>query len=107
MAEIVDVHEKKKEIGDKFKKTPVFTVNDHYLGLAWFEGDYKKHRHDKDEVFYVIEGELTIEVNGETHVLKPGMAIKIKAGEEHRSHATFRTLVAVFEPQDIKTEYLE
>ncbi len=107
MAEIIDTNEFKLKISDTFKKTPIFKFNDQYLGLAWMEGEYRLHRHDKDEVFLVLEGHLSIEVEGRTMEVGPDMAILIKAGEKHRSKATRKTLVAVFEPQNIKIEYLE
>jgi mannose-6-phosphate isomerase-like protein (cupin superfamily) len=107
MAEIVDTNEFKLGMHDSFKKTPVFRFNDQYFGLAWFEGEYKLHKHDKDEVFLVLEGHLTIEVEGKVMDVGPDMAILIKKGETHKSKATRRTLVAVFEPLDIHIEYLE
>ena len=107
MAEMIDTNEKKLTIHQKFKKTPIFKLNDQYFGLAWMEGKYKLHRHNKDEMFLVLEGHLILEVEGEVMEVGPDFAIKIKAGERHRSTATRRTLVAVFEPQDIQIEYLE
>ncbi|MFO8051320.1 MAG: cupin domain-containing protein [Thermoplasmatota archaeon] len=107
MAEIIDTNEKKLDIKEDFEKTPIFRLNDQYFGLAWMEGEYKLHKHDKDELFLVLEGHLTIEVEGDVKELGPDFAILIKAGERHKSTATRRTLVAVFEPQDIQIEYLE
>ncbi len=107
MAKIVDTNEFKLGISESFKKTPVFKFNDQYFGLAWMEGEHKLHRHDKDEMFLVLEGHLTIEVEENIMQVGPDMAILIKAGEKHRSKATRRTLVAVFEPQGIGIEYLE
>ncbi len=107
MAKIVDTNEFKLKMKNTFKKTPVFRFNDQYFGLAWFEGEYKLHKHDKDEVFLVLEGHLSIEVEGKVMDVGPDMAIHIKAGEEHKSKATRKTLVAVFEPQNIHIDYLE
>jgi mannose-6-phosphate isomerase-like protein (cupin superfamily) len=107
MAEIVDTNEFKLKLHDNFKKTPVFKFNDQYLGLAWFEGEYRLHKHDMDEVFLVLEGHLTIEVEGKVMDIGPDMAILIKKGEAHKSKATRKTLVAVFEPQGIQIQYLE
>lgn len=106
MAEIVDLHVLKLKILEDFRKTPVLLPNDQYLGLAWMEGLYRLHRHNKDEVFMVLEGHLTMEVEGEVKELDPGMAILIKAGERHMSTSSIRTLVAVFEPKEISTEFV-
>lgn len=107
MVKVVDTNEFKLDINENFKKTPVFKCNDQYFGLAWMEGEYKLHKHDKDEVFLVLEGHLTLEVDGNIIQAGPDMAVKIDAGEKHRSRATRKTLVAVFEPQGIDIEYLE
>ena len=105
MSEIVDVHEMKMKVMDLFKKTPISMVNNDYVGLAWMNGNYKAHRHDADEFFLVLEGHLTIEVEGTVHELDPGMGIKIASGEVHRSRSERMTLVAVFEPQGIGIQF--
>ena len=106
MAEIIDMNKRKLSITESFKKTPVAKVNDQYIGLAWMEGEYKLHRHNVDEFFLVLEGHLTLEVDGKIMEVGPETGILIKAGEKHKSSATMRTLVAVFEPQSVKIEYL-
>jgi len=107
LAEIFDIHEKKLEIKENFRKTPVTKINDQYFGLAWFEGEYRLHRHPVDEFFLVIEGHLSIEVEGKIVDLGPNFGITIKAGEKHKTKASRKTLVAIFEPQNIKIEWLE
>lgn len=107
MADMIDTNEAKLSIDQDFKKTPLFKFNEQYFGLAWMEGEYKLHRHNRDEMFLVLEGHLTLEVEGELMDVGPDYAILIKAGERHRSKATRRTLVAIFEPQNIEIEYLE
>lgn len=106
MDRIVDIHREKMRVKEKFTKTPIALVNDNYLGLAWMRGEYKLHRHDQDELFLVMEGHLTIEVDGVVHELDPGQAITILKGSAHRSRSEMMTLVAVFEPQKINIEYL-
>ena len=107
MAEIVDIHEKKLDIKEFFKKTPLIKLNDHYFGLTWMEEGYRLHKHDRDEFFLVLEGHLEIQVGDEVHGLDPYQGILIKAGESHKSKASEKTLVGVFEPQDIGIEFME
>lgn len=106
MVDIVDLHMNKLNIHEYFRKTPVLMPNDQYLGLAWMEGEFRLHRHNMDEVFIVLEGHLSIEVEGVLKELDPGMAIMIKKGERHMSKSSIRTLVAVFEPKEITTEFV-
>jgi len=107
MAEIVDIHKKKLEIPDMFVKTPLLKVGDQYFGLAWMEEEYKLHKHNVDEFFLVMEGHLHIEVSDKVYDLDPGMGLLIKAGEPHKSRASPKTLVGIFEPQKINIQYLE
>ena len=44
------------------------------------------HKHDYDEVVYVIEGESTWTVSGEERQAKAGDVIVVKAGEPHKFH---------------------
>ena len=50
------------------------TVNDSVVRLGVVEGEFHWHKHDaEDEFFYVVEGELQIEVEGrETFGSGPG-----------------------------------
>lgn len=82
-------------------------MNDHYLGMARFQGRYRLHTHDRDELFYVLDGKFIIEVNRKRHVLEPGNAILVRKGEPHVTMSEEETHVLVFEPQDIKIDYLE
>ena len=39
--------------------------------------------HDEDEVYYVISGRATLKVGGETHDVKAGSVLYVRATEEH------------------------
>lgn len=44
------------------------------------------HRHlDADESFYVLQGEMILEIEGKSHTLRPGDFAVVRAGEEHRT----------------------
>lgn len=107
MPKVVHILKKKEEIKEKFLKTPLLSVNNHFLGIARFKGCYKCHTHDRDELFYVLDGELIIKVNKRRYSLDPGDAILIKKGEKHWSMSEKETHVLVFEPKDIQIEYLK
>ena len=107
LPKVVHVSKKKKQLKERFLKTPLLSVNDHFLGIARFKGRYKCHTHDRDELFYVLSGELIIEVKKRRYTLDPGDAILIKKGERHLSMSEKETYVLVFEPQDIKIDYLK
>jgi mannose-6-phosphate isomerase-like protein (cupin superfamily) len=106
MAEIVDLHLQKLNIHEDFMKTTLMLPNDQLLGLAWMEGEFIPHKHNMDEVFLVLEGHLSMEVEGEIRELDPGMAILIRKGERHMSKSSIRTLVAFFEPKEMSIEFV-
>jgi mannose-6-phosphate isomerase-like protein (cupin superfamily) len=57
-----------------------------------------RHFHQAtDEVYYVLEGEGFVELDGNTHAVSPGAAILIPAGVRHRGWGDF-TAVIVTQP---------
>ncbi len=54
------------------------------IGEITFPAGYKKsppHRHGHVEIFYVLSGKLGHEVNGERHVIEPGMVGIVRPGD--------------------------
>src|SRR5215472_12116628 len=70
-------------------------VNDSVVRLGVMEGDFHWHKHDdEDEFFYVIEGGLTIEIEGRSPVdLAPGQGVTVPRGRMHCPHAHGRSVV--------------
>ncbi len=66
--------------------------------------DSKLHYHKKlTEFYYVLEGEGTIELDGESHPLKPGISVMIKPGCRHRAVGDLKIInvpVPKFDPED-------
>ena len=86
---------------------PIAMVDDHYVGLARFKGRNKLHNHDRDELVYVFDGKLEIEVNKRKYTLNAGEAILIKKGEKHVSTAEEEAHILLFEAQNININFLE
>ena len=51
------------------------------------------HCHPHEQITYVIEGQLAMEVEGQTHVLGPGDSLLFPGDVEHGATAIERTLV--------------
>ena len=51
------------------------------------------HRHPHEQITYIVEGELSMDVEGRTYVLVPGDSLLFPAGVEHGATALKRTLV--------------
>ncbi len=51
------------------------------------------HRHPHEQITYIVEGKLSMDVEGRTHVLAPGHSLLFPANVEHGATALKRTLV--------------
>ena len=73
-------------------------VNKSVVRLGVFEGEYHWHKHDDDdEFFYVIEGQLLIDLGGKTVALKPRQGFVVPKQVLHRTRALERTVVLMVE----------
>jgi mannose-6-phosphate isomerase-like protein (cupin superfamily) len=79
-------------------------VNDSMVRLGVLEGEYHWHKHDnEDEFFYVVEGTLRIEVEGEPPVsLRPRQAYVVPKGVSHRPIAVERVIVLMIEQASVR-----
>jgi mannose-6-phosphate isomerase-like protein (cupin superfamily) len=59
-------------------------------------GDEAEAHEKSDQVLYVIEGEVTAEIGGETGVLRAGEAVTLPAGEKHRFVNETKAVVRTF-----------
>ena len=51
------------------------------------------HRHPHEQITYIVEGELSMEVEGQTYVLRAGDSLLFPGDVEHGATALKRTLV--------------
>ncbi len=73
-------------------------VNDSVVRLGVVQGEYHWHKHDDDdEFFYVVEGQLLIDLQDRTLDLRPRQGIVVPKGVIHRTRAPERTVVLMME----------
>ena len=74
------------------------------LHIVEISTDARTHYHKRlTEIYYILEGEGTMELDGELHNVRPGDAILIKPGCRHRAIGKLRVLnipVPAFDPAD-------
>lgn len=74
-------------------------LNGQYVKLARLQGEFVMHQHDaEDELFFVIDGQLFIELPDETIELNRGEFVVIPRGVPHRPYAPGEVSVLLFEP---------
>jgi mannose-6-phosphate isomerase-like protein (cupin superfamily) len=77
-------------------------VNESVVRMAVIEGEYHWHKHDKDdEFFYVVEGQLLIDLEGRTVELDPRQGFVVPKGVMHRTRAPRRTVILMVENKGI------
>ncbi|WP_350287341.1 cupin domain-containing protein [uncultured Croceitalea sp.] len=75
-------------------------LNGQLVKIAKFKGDFVMHQHEyEDELFYVIAGQLFIELKAKTLVLEKGEFVIIPKGVAHRPYAPEEVSVLLFEPE--------
>jgi mannose-6-phosphate isomerase-like protein (cupin superfamily) len=101
--EKMDVSQMVKECKDKWFNQTLTKVNDSVVRLGIVEGEYHWHKHDKeDEFFFVLEGQLLIDLDGKTIELNPNQGVTISKGVMHRPRAPKKTVMLMVETSTIQ-----
>ena len=73
-------------------------VNESVVRLGVVHGEYHWHKHDEDdEFFYVVEGQLLIDLEDRTVELSPRQGFVVPKGAMHRTRARCRTVILMVE----------
>ncbi|MEO0098097.1 MAG: cupin domain-containing protein [candidate division WOR-3 bacterium] len=78
-------------------------VDDHRVVISRFLGEYEFHKHDSDEFFLVLSGEIAIETKDKEFHLQAGEGLLLPKDTFHRSKAKREAIVLMFERKDLKT----
>jgi len=75
------------------------SLNGQDVRLAKLKGEFPWHQHDnEDELFFIIKGTLTIDLEDQSLVLKEGEMVVIPRGTQHRPRAEEEVHALLFEP---------
>ena len=92
--------EESKKISSYFSPRILSEVNDQYVKLAKIKGeDIPWHNHkNEDELFYIIEGSLLMEIENEpSFIMNSGDLFIVPKGINHRVSATEECLIMLIE----------
>ncbi len=96
--EIIEVKALADACAYKWYNQTLCQVNDSVVRLGVIEGEYHWHKHDhEDEFFYVVEGELLIDLEGRTVTLSPRQGFVVPKGTVHRTCAPRGTVILMVE----------
>ncbi len=101
--ERMDIPQMVQECKDKWFNQTLTKVNDSVVRLGIVEGEYHWHKHDDDdEFFFVLEGQLLIDLEDETIELNPNQGVTISKGVMHRPRAPKKTVMLMVETSAIQ-----
>ena len=101
--ERMDIPQIVKECTDKWFNQTLTQVNDSVVRLGIVEGEYHWHKHDNDdEFFFVLEGQLLIDLEGKTIELNQNQGVTISKGVMHRPRAPKKTVMLMVETSAIQ-----
>lgn len=84
----INIQEKFTRFSEHWSPRIIARINDYDIKLVKMQGNFVWHRHaDTDEVFFVLDGEMSIEFRDGEVDLKPGEMFVVKKGVEHKPFA--------------------
>jgi mannose-6-phosphate isomerase-like protein (cupin superfamily) len=96
--ERIDVGALADACDDRWWNQTLCRVNDCAVRLGVLRGEFHWHKHDReDELFYVVEGTLLVDLRERTVALGPRQGIMVPRGVEHRTRAEERAVVLMVE----------
>lgn len=102
MIEKVNLSEKFGLFGEHWSPKIAGEVNDAYVKLVKFRGEFVWHKHDEeDEMFLVVKGEIVIKLRDGDVRLGEGEFAIIPRGVEHKPVAAEEAHVLLFEPKTV------
>ena len=101
--ELIDIPSIVNENKEKWFNQTLTQVNDSVVRIGIVEGEFHWHKHDNDdEFFFVISGQLFIDLKDKTIELNPNQGVTISKGVMHRPRAPEKTVMLMVETNSIK-----
>jgi hypothetical protein len=100
--ELIDERELSDACKFRWYNQTLCKVNGSVVRLGVVQGEYHWHRHEQDdEFFYVVEGELFIDLEDRTVRLTPRQGFVVPRRMTHRTRAEKRTVILMVENEGI------
>ena len=100
--ELIDVPSVVAACKEKWQNYTLTQVNDSVVRIGIVEGEFHWHKHDNDdEFFFVLEGQLLIDLEDKTIELNPMQGTTITKGVMHRPRAPKKTVMLMVETAEI------
>ncbi len=98
----IDIPKMVAECTDKWFNQTLTRVNESVVRIGIVQGEYHWHKHDNDdEFFFVLQGQLLIDLEDQTIELNSNEGVTITKGVMHRPRAIVKTVMLMVETSDI------
>lgn len=102
MSSAVNLEERFSHFTEQWSPKVVARLNDYEVKVVRLQGEFVWHEHtDTDELFLVLDGELTIELRDGDVRLGPGELYVVPKGVEHRPRADGEVRAVLIEPRGV------
>ena len=96
----INLRDKFGRIAEHWQPRVIAQMNDYQFKLAKIQGEFVWHAHaDTDEVFIVVDGEMTLEFRDGNVDLKAGDMYVVPRGVEHKPVAQRECAIMLVEPR--------
>jgi len=96
---VINLAEKLALFDSHWDPKVVAGYNGNDIMVVKIQGEFPFHDHpDTDDFFLVLEGEVLLDVEDKTHVLKPGELFIVPKGVRHRPRAVNEAKIMLIEP---------
>ncbi|MGJ7905892.1 cupin domain-containing protein [Actinopolyspora sp. H202] len=98
----VDIADKLSRVSEHWAPKVVARLNDYEIKVVKVQGEFVWHTHeDTDELFLVVDGELTIQLRSGDVRLRPGQLYVVPRGVEHCPVAEGEVHAVLMEPRGV------
>jgi mannose-6-phosphate isomerase-like protein (cupin superfamily) len=100
--ELIDVPSIVASCKEQWWNQTLTQVNESVVRIGIVEGEFHWHKHDNDdEFFFVLQGQLLIDLEDRTIELNPNQGVTITKGVMHRPRAPEKTVMLMVETSGI------
>ena len=102
MSSVVSIDELAPVLTKAYQHLEIGQVNDHAAYLLRFQGENVWHRHTEDEIYIVLEGQVTINFHNQPPaVLNQRDTLVVRAYTTHQASSEPEALVLMFKPKEM------
>jgi mannose-6-phosphate isomerase-like protein (cupin superfamily) len=95
----INLMEKLAQFSNHWDPHVVADYNGNDVMVVKFQGEFPFHVHpDTDDFFLVLEGEMKMDLEGQSHIVKAGELFIVPKGVTHRPRAENECKVLLIEP---------